>query len=58
MTLQIRSSVYQGRDGFLICGKDNLGRNVSIFAETREEAELVKINKKAGRDPFAHRSER
>lgn len=30
-TLSIRHSVYRGKPGFLICGRDSIGRRLSIF---------------------------
>lgn len=50
--LQVRASTYRGEAGFLICGTNAHGARVSIFVTTREEAEAVRANLRAGRWAF------
>ena len=46
--LQIRRKTYRGDDGFLICGRDGLGRSVSVFTLTRTSAERIRDKVRAG----------
>lgn len=48
MSVGIRPSTYQGEAGFLIYGRDPAGRNVSIFATLREDAERIRDKVKRG----------
>lgn len=51
--LQIRSKTYRGREGFTVVGTDPKGRRVSVFAETREQADKAKKNIMEGRSAFS-----
>jgi len=46
--IQIRAHVYRDRVGFLICGRDAIGRSVRIFTETRVSAEHIRDKVKRG----------
>lgn len=46
--MQIRHAVYRDRQGFLICGKDSISRDIRIFTETRASAERIRTKVKAG----------
>lgn len=48
--LQIRRYCYRGENGFLLSGRDHMGRKVSIFTTVHEKAERMRQNIRAGRD--------
>ena len=40
--ISIRAKTYQGQPGFLVSGKDRIGRPISIHVETKSKAEAIK----------------
>jgi hypothetical protein len=52
---QIRESSYRGQAGHTISGTDAQGRKPKVFTDRgRADAEQVKANLQAGKEPFAH----
>ena len=49
--VSVRPHTYHRDSGYLISGKDTLGRKVSIFSRSKAEAERMRDDIKAGHDP-------
>jgi hypothetical protein len=39
--ISVRRSVYRNKNGFIVTGRDDQGRHISIFAETYEVAQHI-----------------
>ena len=48
--LSIKPTQYRGKDGYLIYGRDPKGRQISIFTDTRSNAEYIRAKVASGRE--------
>ena len=56
--ISVRRHTYHGQSGFLISGKDQYGRHVSIFSRSQSEAIRMRDAIKAGQEPVFDRERR
>lgn len=50
MGLRITATTYRGEPGFLISGRDNQDRKVSVFCKDKGSAEHIRAKIKAGEE--------